>query len=90
MTWVGRDVCRSALPSCDAGRRGDWYVARTAVYIYIRRKGRTPEASGGAGSDVVDCEVSLASYDVACPLVCFPGPSLADGTWHGIGGSPST
>ena len=59
-------------------------MARTAVYIYMRRKGRTPEASGGAGSDVVDCKVSLASYDVACPLVCLPGAPLANGTWHGV------
>ena len=67
MTWVGRGVCRSALPPCDAGRRGDWYVTRTAVYI--RRKGRTPGASGGAGGDVV--EVGLALHPTALPVPSF-------------------
>ena len=66
---VGRASCvRGGAPPCDAGQRGGWHVARKAIYI----QGRTPGASGGAGSDVVDTRSAL--HPTALPVPSFVSP----------------
>ena len=68
MTWVGRHVCGAALLPATQGNveAGTW---PTRPFIL---QGRTPGASGGAGSDVVD--VGSALHPTALPVPSFVSP----------------
>ena len=93
MTWVGRYVCGSALPPCAAGRRGDWYVTHTAVYIAILPSHPTGQHGGRhvtwVGRDVCGSALlpamqgSMAASTWPARLFLYNARQATRGEWRG-------